>query len=383
MNIVLRISLGALVLYASAGIAQTVDLLDLSDQLDKGDQREVATLVTNGQRCVQARDFACAEAILRKIKSTSSLPASKVQEQRLRLLLSAEKRAVEDEALALRESRQREARLALRERERAERQAVEAQEREEEVGTPIDTGAAIAATANSVFQNAAKFGAAAQRQQQAIFANAREVQRQQQAVQAEQDRRREAENQRVADERRTRAETRRENEQRELATVARERTALERTRQAEEEVRQVAAREHAEVESRKRSAEETRRRGEQQKADRLATQEQIRKQAQGEVTAYHAALLRGIRMKATKCPDGEGHYYATGSIPALKEPAGAACINVTFEARCPDSRPPIRGVADNYIGMAGCFGDTYKIEPKPTCDAKDVRIEVTSVSSCT
>jgi hypothetical protein len=77
---------------------------------------------------------------------------------------------------------------------------------------------------------------------------------------------------------------------------------------------------------------------------------------------YFQALIAGIRLVATKCPDGEGHYYATGVLPKQR-PKGDYCVDVSYEAYCPGSAGyPSRGVADNFIGMSGCFGDTYKID---------------------
>jgi hypothetical protein len=97
---------------------------------------------------------------------------------------------------------------------------------------------------------------------------------------------------------------------------------------------------------------------------------------------YMQALLDGIRLVATKCPDGEGHYYATGVLPKPR-PKGDYCVDVSYEAYCPGTAAnPSRGIADNFIGMSGCFGDTYKIEPKPPCPVKEVTVRVTNVQAC-
>ncbi|MFZ4530060.1 MAG: hypothetical protein ACOYNW_16285, partial [Undibacterium curvum] len=95
---------------------------------------------------------------------------------------------------------------------------------------------------------------------------------------------------------------------------------------------------------------------------------------------FMEAMTNGVRLHATKCPDGEGHYYATGSNPK-PAPKGDYCVDVAYEARCP-GHIPIKGVASNFIGMSGCFGDTYKIEPKPACPVKEVTVVVTSVGDC-
>jgi hypothetical protein len=39
-------------------------------------------------------------------------------------------------------------------------------------------------------------------------------------------------------------------------------------------------------------------------------------------------------------------------------------------------------LAHNFIGMAGCFGDTYEITPTPGCKVDQVRIEVVEASVC-
>ena len=46
---------------------------------------------------------------------------------------------------------------------------------------------------------------------------------------------------------------------------------------------------------------------------------------------------------------------------------------MNFEAICPGSNIVINGKADNFIGMSGCFGDTYKISPKSARNVKDVK----------
>ena len=83
---------------------------------------------------------------------------------------------------------------------------------------------------------------------------------------------------------------------------------------------------------------------------------------------------------ATKCPDGEGNYYATGSMPKIR-PEVVGCIVVSFEAICPGSNVAIGGRAANVVGMSGCFGDTYKISPKSACGVKEVKIRIINAQS--
>ncbi len=112
-------------------------------------------------------------------------------------------------------------------------------------------------------------------------------------------------------------------------------------------------------------------------ADKAAKDSEKTKQQQAE-QEYLQKVAAGIKLVATKCPDGEGNYYATGSMPKIK-PEVVGCIDVNFEAYCPGSNIAIKGRADNFIGMSGCFGDTYDIKPKPACSVKEVAIRVVNV----
>lgn len=96
---------------------------------------------------------------------------------------------------------------------------------------------------------------------------------------------------------------------------------------------------------------------------------------------YLKSVAAGTRLVATKCPDGEGKYYATGKRPNIK-PEVVACVDVHFRAYCPGSAQFSAGVAHNFIGMSGCFGDTYDIIPKPACKVDAVRIEVVEARAC-
>lgn len=107
-------------------------------------------------------------------------------------------------------------------------------------------------------------------------------------------------------------------------------------------------------------------------------QEQAEKQARD---GYLRNVAQGTRLAATKCPDGEGKYYATGSRPKIK-PEVVACVDIQYRAYCPGGRQYSEGIAHNFIGMSGCFGDTYEINPKPACKVDEVRIEVVAAQSC-
>ena len=153
-----------------------------------------------------------------------------------------------------------------------------------------------------------------------------------------------------------------EREKQRLASERRQREQerLEQARQKEQERKQEEAIKKAEAERIKLA--------------QLETEKQARVQYLQDVTT-------GTRLVATKCPDGEGKYYATGTRPKIK-PEVVGCIDVRFRAYCQGSVQYSEGVAHNFIGMAGCFGDTYDISPKPPCNVNQVRIEVIEAMGC-
>ncbi len=123
---------------------------------------------------------------------------------------------------------------------------------------------------------------------------------------------------------------------------------------------------------------------------RVAAAEEAKRKAEKEREAqaekqarvqYLQSVTAGTRLVATKCLDGEGKYYATGTRPNIK-PEVVGCVDVRFRAYCPGSRQYSEGLAHNFLGMAGCFGDTYDINPKPACKVDQVRIEVVEAREC-
>lgn len=93
---------------------------------------------------------------------------------------------------------------------------------------------------------------------------------------------------------------------------------------------------------------------------------------------YLMTMMYGIRLAATTCPDGQGHYYVTGVMPK-QAPKGEACFDVHYEAMCPPNQKVITGVVKNFTGMGGCSGNANQIEPKPACDVRKVIIRVTGL----
>lgn len=135
---------------------------------------------------------------------------------------------------------------------------------------------------------------------------------------------------------------------------------------------------------------------EEQRKEQLALQQKQReeKRQQAEATKLaeqHAAkqaseqylrnVAAGTRLVATKCPDGEGKYYATGSRPNIR-PEVVSCVDVKFRASCPGGREYSDVTAHNFIGMSGCFGDTYEISPKLSCKVDQVHISVLEAQQC-
>lgn len=204
----------------------------------------------------------------------------------------------------------------------------------------------------------AELRAAAQRQRDAEQTEQRrQVQRNEEAQQSrvrlaqadtrDRENQRRGESERVSEQQRREREAQQRDEQRRKEQQAEQ----ERTQQREME--------------RKREA-----------AEKLAQKEAEKAEEQKTKIAYLSSMRQGIRLAATKCPDGEGHYYATGTVPKVK---GSYCIDVHYQASCPGSRITSNGVAKNFIGMSGCFGDTYQIEPKPACPVQQVQMVVTDV----
>ena len=152
-----------------------------------------------------------------------------------------------------------------------------------------------------------------------------------------------------------------------------EREAQQRAQQQREAAERLAK---IQAEKAAKQQAEQRQREEAERLAKIQAEKAAKQQAEGD---YMETMRRGIRLAATKCPDGAGHYYVTGKMPKAK---GDYCINVHYQAICPGSRVIVNGVAHNFIGMSGCFGDTYQIDPKPACAVDQVRVEVTDVRPC-
>lgn len=80
-----------------------------------------------------------------------------------------------------------------------------------------------------------------------------------------------------------------------------------------------------------------------------------------------------------------GGQYIVGTRPRIS-PEVVSCVDVHYRAQCAGdgSNHFIDGVGKTFVGMGtDCFsGDTYAIEPKLSCDVKDIRVTLKEVRAC-
>lgn len=187
------------------------------------------------------------------------------------------------------------------------------------------------------------------------------------------------------------ADRRRDVERDRVARVDAQRSAETQRAQENERIRQ---QEEARREKQARQQEQAQLQEQALQKEQARKQELVRKKAEAEKSKlaeqqaeeqarvqYLQKVAAGTRLVATKCPDGEGQYYATGTMPNIK-PEVVGCVDVHFRAYCGDSPQYSDGIAKNFLGMSGCFGDTYDINPKPNCKVEQVRIEVVKAQRC-
>ena len=358
------------------------DIKKLTEQLDRLDRVELLELLGAAETCFKAGDLACADSSLVKAKKFAKGGSNFLEWSKVANLIADAKvqyalervaqQEAEEDAARERRSRANEEE-EKRERDRREEHRLAAQEREAE------SNAQILGVFNAVIQNFNSVNAAQQlaAQRQASEMRTREAQtersRQRAASQRLAEERSRLAEQREASERRQKnADIEKSNMERSVVAAASERDRAQRI-QAEQ-------RAEADQRAREQSAVDARQRQEREKAERLAQQEAAKAALRKEMLDYHAGMASGIRLAATKCP-GDKRYYVTGTAPSLKEPRGAARICVAYEASCPN-QAPIHGTAQNFIGMSGCFGDTYEINPQPRCEVREVQVRVVSVQSC-
>lgn len=368
--------------------AKEASLFEMMDRLDKFDKQDFQAAIDKANACTRSRNFLCSASELEKAAKAANSGQDKKTLLASQNSLANEKQQLANELMRAEEERQAQVRREQQEKEaqvrrdeereariwREQQQAREAEDRQ----STRDYNAAIGAQIRqSVADNAAllkkvdrQTDAAIRDSNRVLAAQAAERDRARaEREDRETDRRRDAERDRAS--RAARADAERQQTQQAEQDRAREQE-VNRKKLAEIAETRAAEQEKA------RTQELSRQMRNKEKADKLAAEQTKRTAEEQAGKAYLASLVQGIRLVATKCPDGEGHYYATGNMPKVKHEA-VSCIDVYYEASCPGSRQTVTGVAKNFIGMSGCFGDTYQVEPKPACAVKDVRIQVTDV----
>lgn len=349
------------------------ELLEMSDQLDKVDKEDFQAAIDRANNCTRARDFSCSESELAKAGKAANGAKDK------KLLLAARQSIVGEKARIAEEERRRaeeERRLAEAEKERQRLAMQEEEDRAPSTASQIALFGSLFLDAYKNQLDIKRVDAARARDIDKVLSskprNATQQQEQWRAEAAPQRSRAAADQQ--SRERLAQADTRDRAEQRRLeAERAAEQQRKEREAQQREEQRR------KDEQAQRERAQEQQRQREREQAERVAKAQAEKAAVQQAEAAYMTAMRQGIHLVATKCPDGAGHYYVTGKAPNVK---GSYCIDVYYQAVCPGSRVRINGMAHNFVGMSGCFGDTYQIDPKPACPVDQVSIEVTDVRQC-
>lgn len=347
----------------------------ITDQFDKLERDEFGQTFEKARRCASAGDFVCSDKYFAAAARLATNQRDRTLLQQAMSQADGKKReaaemASEQEEMSARQAQEsrtrlRQQRLAeatrIQEAERAQAAAERrmAKERSAEIAQILQNQARVSAELSRTTRDIAVARAADQAEQ---TARRLAVDQQQKSAALERDR---VKNQQVASAN-ERAAHLREEEQRNRAAAQRKSDDEARTRRDQLLAQQRAEREEA-----------TRQRRE---AERVAKEAKLFAEQEGK-KRYLAEMIRSVHLKASKCPDGAGHYYANGTRPRVK-PEAVSCIDVHYEAHCPASNAVSRGVAHNYVGMSGCFGDTYQIEPKPACPVNEVQIRVTDVQPC-
>lgn len=348
------------------------DLLDMADQLDKADKAEFQELLDKANLCTARREFTCTRELLKKAEKLAASGADKKSLQGAQRRLEGEIEVVAEERReAQREAAREERRLARLEREEQERRERQRREEEEEADRDAARYARTAPSYNQPSNPLAVLGMAVDNYRKNTEALA--ARQEQQRREQEQQRRERESAQRQQDQQRA---DRLRLAQAEQNQRERER---ERQRQAEAERRAQEAREAKRLEEQRLAQQERER---QRREEELARQREKEQEAQAK-RSYLAQMRSGIHLQARTCPDGEGNYYIVGIRPRPK-PEAVSCIDVSYEAICEGSAVGSSGVASNFLGAAtDCYmGDAIKIEPKPACKVKQVRVLVRDVKEC-
>lgn len=375
----------SILLYAAAAIADP----GATGQLDELDKQELLAHIGHANACSASHDFTCATAQLNQAKKYANTVADREMLKKAweklefdrqtavaddaKQKYGAERDAMESRAETIRREADSADRANLALANRSIRAANEKAQRAEAAASSNGLPGTQSQSTNSPFQGLDAINKVMSEGQRNIAAAQAERARQMAAQQKEDESRKAsiARDRRQADSvQLTQSESNRRQAESDRAA---EQAALQKEMQRHDDALKLAKK-HQE-----QALEETheKQRRDQEQAAKLAKQKADDEAAKRAQLEELAALRNGIRLHATTCPDGEGRYYATGILPKLKKQPD--CIDVSFEASCPGSAAISKGIAKNFIGVSGCFGDTYDIDPKLACPAKLVKIIVTDV----
>ncbi len=363
-----------------------LDLLNMTEKLDKLDRADMSAHIEEAQRCIQRRNWSCVNSALAKAERLASvredrdLVASVRQRADLELAQQREEERREREAEEERREAAERERRQIRREQLAQEQRRDAQRRAERQRERDRQDAEARARREKLDRDNLQRLADHQRRVREMTLASQERQRQQAAAELERQRKH-LESRQVASaqadkdrQARREAEQREEERRRKEEDARREREEREREQARLAEERRLAAEREREQLQAKRE-QERRDREEQARAQREAKEREQRDALD--------ALRTGTRLAARRCPGGEGKYYMVGVVPqSAKNKVG--CIDVSYSAHCPGDARGITGLARNFVGASGdCFlGDTVTISPTPSCPVEQVRVEVRDVRAC-
>lgn len=135
-----------------------------------------------------------------------------------------------------------------------------------------------------------------------------------------------------------------------------------------------------EIQQAERTRQEQARR-DQAREELVARQQAQRADSARKAKEYLLTVAKGSRVRTLTCAGGGGKYLVTGTRPRPK-PEVVPCIDLHIRARCERSPASVSVVAGNFGAGEGCLGDTYAIEPKPSCRIEDVRLQVVEARVC-
>lgn len=392
-------SLALLVLVASV---QARTLSD-SDLLDEADRREIGGHLSRALSCKDLQDFVCATRELNAAKKFANGNSDRVElkaasesvelARQLSLRKEARSKYSTERATVERNAERSSAEIAdLRRKEERLQANTRSQDRDEQHALDVmssrDAQArrdAESAKRRQIFDSAAQVLRSADKQVAGAKAESRRV-LEEQAREIEQLR---AARRIAADERRPALESRRLP----VSIAGQDAPSPQGREEEKADAQHAASQAPAKSELAQNASEGKKTQGlaidkdktktpaHERESARVAKREQEKEIADKNKKDFFTAMKNGIRLVATKCPDGAGHYYATGILPKSR-PKGDFCTDVKFEASCPNSIIVSQNNAPNFIGMSGCFGDTYQIDPKPLCDVKQVKIRVIDAMPC-